>query len=310
MSEKKARIAIVGTGAIGGYYGAMLARSGQDVHFLLRSDYDAVLREGLRVNFTKGDDFTLHPVQAYRDPTEMGEMDMVFIALKTTANNMLPALLKPLVGKDTWLITMQNGMGNADLLAREFGAERVLAAICFISLNRIAPGHIRNLYNGYLSVAEFQSPPSPRTAQLKAIFDQAGIQCDELQSLDETLWRKLCWNVPFNGLAIAAGGIATDRIVSSPPLCTLARSLMDELADAAAHFGHHIPETFLERQFTVTRKMGDYKPSSLIDFLQNRPVELEAIWGEPLRRGQAAGLPMARLEMLYHLLRHSLEYSQ
>lgn len=307
MPPSQPRIAIVGTGAIGGYYGAMLAKAGNDVHFLLRSDYESVQSQGMRVDFVKGEDFTLNPVQAYNHPADIGEVDIVLIALKTTANDALPELLKPLVGKNTWLVTMQNGMGNADLLAEHFGAQRVLASICFISLNRIAPGHIHNLYNGYLNVAEFQGCATERTAYLKKLFNDAGITCEELNSLDETLWRKLCWNVPFNGLAIAAGGVATDVITSSKPLCIVARKLMEELRAAAQTYGHAIPDDFLERQFTVTKKMGAYKPSSLIDFLEKRPVEVESIWGEPLRRGKANNIPMPTLETLYQLIRHATE---
>ena len=307
MIPKKPRIAIVGTGAMGGYYGAMLAKSGHDVHFLLRSDYEAVKKNGIRIDFVKGEDFTLNPAQAYNTPEAIGEVDIVLIALKTTANHALPNLIAPLIGKDTWLVTMQNGMGNTNLLAKHFGAERVLAAICFISLNRIASGHIKNLYNGYLNVAEFEGAPTQRTAFLKKMFEEAGIPCEELNSLDETLWRKLCWNIPFNGLTIVAGGVATDVITSSEPLSALARDLMEELRKAAQTYGHTIENEFLDRQFTVTRKMGAYKPSSLIDYLKNRPVELESIWGEALRRGQSKGLPMPKLEMLYQLLKHTVK---
>ncbi len=299
------RIAIIGTGAIGGYYGAMLAKAGNDVHFLLRNDYATVHENGIRVDFAKGENFTLYPVNAYKSSADIGVVDIVLIAVKATANDQLTDLIKPLIGENTWLVTMQNGMGNADHLAKLFGAERVLAAICFISLNRIAPGHIYNLFNGYLSVAEFQGTPSPRTAVLKKLFEGAGIKCDELPSLDETLWRKLCWNVPFNGLTIAAGGVTTDVIVNSEELSDLARKLMLELQSAAAAFGHTIPDEFIEKQFTLTRKMGAYKPSSLIDFLEKRPVEIEPIWGEPLHRGTAKNIPMPRLEMLYRLIKAS-----
>lgn len=300
--QSQPRIAVVGCGAIGSYYGAMLARAGNDVHFLLRSDYETVCARGIQVDFAKGEAFNLHPVQAYRDAAEMGTMDIVLVALKATANPKLPELLRPLVGKDTWIVTLQNGMGNAEWIAQHFGAERVLAAICFISLNRTAPGKIFNHFNGYLSVAEFKTAPSPRTALLKQLFEGAGVRCDELDSLDETLWRKLCWNIPFNGLAIAAGGVTTDVIVGNPHLSALAEALMNEIRSAAAAYDHTIPDAFLQRQFDLTRKMGAYKPSSLIDYLEKKPLEVEPIWGEPLRRAQARNVPTPKLEMLYQLI--------
>ena len=124
----------------------------------------------------------------------------------------------------------------------------------------------------------------------------------EAASLDEALWRKLCWNVPFNGLSVAAGGITTDLILADAGLAGRARVLMEELQEAAAAHGVEIEDKFLDRQFSLTKPMGAYKPSSLIDFLAGREVEVESIWGEPLRRGEAAGVAMPELRRLYREL--------
>jgi 2-dehydropantoate 2-reductase len=121
--------------------------------------------------------------------------------------------------------------------------------------------------------------------------------------LVETRWRKLVWNVPFNGLSIAAGGITTDRIVADAALMADVRALMGEVQQAAGALGFAIPGDFLQRQIDVTLPMGAYKPSSLIDFLEGRAVEVEAIWGEPLRQARAVGVPAPRLEALYETLR-------
>ena len=123
-----------------------------------------------------------------------------------------------------------------------------------------------------------------------------------VNKLTEARWQKLIWNVPFNGLAIAGGGLTTDRILGDPALAAQVRPLMDEIAAAARHFGHEIPESFIQSQIAITPGMGAYRPSSLVDFLAGREVEVEAIWGEPLRRAQAAGLAMPRLAALYQTL--------
>jgi 2-dehydropantoate 2-reductase len=107
------------------------------------------------------------------------------------------------------------------------------------------------------------------------------------------------WNVPFNGLSIAAGGIATDRLLANPDLEAEVRALMREVIDAAARLGHSIPESFIEAQVTATRPMGAYRPSSLIDYLEGREVEVESIWGEALRRAKKAGAAVPRLQALY-----------
>ena len=139
---------------------------------------------------------------------------------------------------------------------------------------------------------------------LAGVFAAAGVACRAVDSLEEVLWKKLCWNIPFNGLAIAAGGISTDRIAASPALMELATALMEEVRAAAAAHGIAITDAFIASQAASLQGMGAYKPSSLIDYFSGRPVEVDSIWGEPLRRGQAKGLPMGRLAALYALLRY------
>src|SRR5260370_39477992 len=124
------KIAVVGCGAVGSFYGASLSRDGHDVHFLLRSDYDVVRRRGVQVRSPLGD-FRAHP-RAARSPAEIGNSDVVLIALKTTANSQFEALLPPLVGPGTAVVTMQNGLGNEDELARLFPPSQILGALCFV----------------------------------------------------------------------------------------------------------------------------------------------------------------------------------
>jgi 2-dehydropantoate 2-reductase len=138
---------------------------------------------------------------------------------------------------------------------------------------------------------------------LVELFQRAGVRCEAVDDLAEARWRKLVWNVPFNGLTIAAGGVPTDRIMASPELEREARVLIDEVVGAAARFGYVIPAEFIELQLEHTRRMGAYKPSSLVDYLAGREVEVEAIWGEPLRRARAAGAAMPHLEELYRRLK-------
>ncbi len=295
------KIAIVGTGAIGGYYGAMLARAGNDVWFQARSDLDVLRRDGLEVTLPQGH-FVLNPVRAFGTAAEIGPCDLVIIALKATGNDALPTLIPPLLHPGTVLLTLENGLGSDELLAEQFGAERVVGGLCFICVNRTGPGKIWCIQSGSLSLAEFGRPAGERVRGIAALFAAAGITCTAADNLAELRWKKLVWNVPFNGLAIAAGGVTTDVILANPALEAEVRALMFEVMEAAARLGYRLPETFAERQIQATRPMGPYKPSSLIDYLAGRHVEVEAIWGEPLRRAQSAGAPMPRLALLYALL--------
>lgn len=303
MEKLFSKIGIVGAGAIGCYYGARLARAGGDVRFLMRGDLAAVRGRGLRVKTPDGE-IVLPQVRAAGAPEEIGPCDLVLVALKTTANAALGRLVGPLLHGRTTIVTLQNGLGSDEELARLFGAERVAGGLCFIGVNRVAPGEIVCLTPGAVSFGEFQRPAGGRTRALAALFSRAGVKTSVGDNLAELRWKKLVWNAPFNGLAIAAGGVTTDVLTGDGELLAAARALMFEIVAAArAVAGCEIPPRFVEKQIEVTKGMGPYKPSSLVDFLAGREVEVESIWGEPLRRARAAGVSTPGLAMLYALLR-------
>jgi 2-dehydropantoate 2-reductase len=291
-------IAVVGAGAVGSYYGAHLARSGRDVRFLMRSDLAAVRERGLHV-VRPEEDFRLDRVRAEATSEEIGPVDLVLVALKTTANGVVERLVSPLLHEETAIVTLQNGLGSDELLADLFGAARVLGGLCFICVNRVAPGEIVCTAPGSVSFAELGGAAGDRAHTIAAMFEEAGIRTYVGDDLALLRWRKLVWNVPFNGLAVAAGGMTTDRILADPVLEAEVRSLMHEVIAAAARLGHEIPARFVEQQIEATQPMGAYRPSSLIDYLEGAEVEVEAIWGEPLRRAKQAGAEMPHLEALY-----------
>jgi len=299
--KEKLRYGIVGSGAVGSYYGAKLAHAGCDVHFLMRSDLEAVRRNGLAIR-SKDGDFHLPRVNAHGSPEEMGPCDAVLIALKTTANEALPALIPPLLSADTALVTLQNGLGNEEFLASRFGARRVMGGLCFVCLNRTAPGVVEHLGHGTLSIGEFKGPPQDRTLRLVTDLQRAGIEAKAVQSLITERWRKLVWNIPFNGLGIAAGANVA-QVLKDEHLQAAARALMAEVVDAAAKLGYAIRPDFIDDQIERSWPMGEYRSSSQIDYEAGREVEVEAIWGEPLRQARTAGAETPRLEFLYALLR-------
>ena len=293
--------AVVGAGAIGSYYGGKLAQHGREVRFLMRADLEAVKARGLELVEDCGT--ACLPIRPFGSPEEIGPVDVVLIGLKATANHALQELIPPLLKPDTVLVTLQNGLGNEEFLAQRFGPERVLGGLCFICLNRVAPGVIEHYGGGTLSIGEFNRPCQERTRQIVADFAASGIEARAVESLILERWRKLVWNVPFNGLSIAAGNIPTGKILANENLRQLTRELMEEVVFAAGRLGHQIPPSFVDEQIARTAPMGDYKPSSLIDHMAGRPVEVEAIWGEPSRQARAAGAEMIRVETLYRLLK-------
>jgi 2-dehydropantoate 2-reductase len=296
------KIAIVGVGAVGGFYGAMLSRAGNEVHFLLRSDYEHVAQNGLQV-FSPLGDFRLRPVNAHRTPESIGACDLVIIAIKATANDVLPGVLPAMLHDTTALLALQNGLGNEEFLAQHFGGERVLGGKCFVCLNRIAPGTIRHIGHGVISIGEFGRPAQERTRELANRFRASGVSCSVSDDIAEVLWRKLVWNIPFNGLAIAAGGKDVAQILNDGKLLSRAKKLMREVMAIARECGVAIEDGYADFQIERTKPMGDYKPSSLLDWQAGREVEVEPIWGEPLRRARELNIAAPELSRLYEELR-------
>lgn len=299
------RIAVVGSGAIGTYYGAHLAHGGADVHFLMRGDLGEVRRNGLYVH-GKGENFRVANVNCYNSTKEIGPCDLVIIAVKATSNEDLADLIPPLLHEQTALLTLQNGLGNEKFLAKLFGTERVLGGLCFICVSRLSRTEVEAYDPGTLAIGEYARNANKRTHAIASQFAACGINCSVTDDLALERWRKLVWNIPFNALAILAGGISTAEILADERLRRATRALMGEVIAAANKCGHAIDKAVAEELIKRTDTLGAFKPSTLSDWEKGKPLEIEAIWGEPLRRAAAAGANVPQLEIIYALLK-SLE---
>lgn len=296
------RIAIVGAGALGLYYGAMLQRSGEDVHFLLRRDFEAISRTGLKV-FSVNGDFELHPVQAYRSPQEIGPVDLVLVGLKSFANDSYGELITPLVGEGTQILTLQNGLGNEETLAALFGAEGIIGGVAFLCSNRGDPGEVHHLGAGRIVLGEYLRIDPGRVDRLAAMFVGSGVDCLTTGDLKRARWEKLVWNVPFNGLC-ALLQQSVDRLLTVPATRQLVREIMLEVIRAAnaQELSRPITDGFAEGMLEFTDNMGVYKPSMQIDREEGRRLEIAAIFRTPLDFGAHRGIAMPRVEMLATLL--------
>lgn len=301
MSSLFKTIAVVGSGALGLYYGARLARVGHAVSFLARSDLTQLRTRGIVVRAPDGH-FTLPHITVAAEPEAIGPVDLVMVTLKATANDQLARLLPPLLHAGTVVLNLQNGIGVDEAVAAVVGAERTVGGVCFVGVNRVEPGIVECQLPGLIVAGECVGAAQARTLELAELFGRAGVKLRVSESLAGERWHKLVWNVPFNGLAVSGGGISTADILGSAELTAEMAALMHEVQTIAAAYGVVIAESFLVDQVERTRAMGAYKPSTLLDFVAGRPLELEPIWGEPLRRAQAKGVPAPRLEALYTAL--------
>lgn len=313
------KIGVVGCGALGSYYGAKLCHDGHSVHFLLRTDYDVVRRRGVTIRSPEGD-FHVNPKCA-RTPEEIGACDVVLIGLKATANEQFSKLLPPLVNEHTAVVTLQNGLGNEEELARLFPARQILGGLCFVCLNRTEPGVIHHIGHGRIVLGEFAGWPEPRTHDIASAIRHSGVPCDVTDNLERAHWEKLVWNIPFNGLGVGSAAgyeavlsgkfdpevplrpcLTTDLLLDNGPWESLVRELMTEVIAAANAQKLDVDPGWGEVQISRTRPMGAYRASTLIDFERKQPLELEALFLEPLNRAQKAGLTSPRLSALCRVL--------
>ena len=311
------KVAVVGCGALGSFYGAKLCRLGCQTHFLLRSDYEVVRRKGVFIRSRDGD-FHVNPKCA-RSAEEIGASDLVLIGLKTTANDQFPALLPPLVGPHTAVLTLQNGLGNEEALAKLFPVEQIMGGLAFVCLNRTGPGQIHHIDHGKIVIGEFQRWPEPRTHDIADRFRKSGVPCDVTDNLAQAHWEKLVWNIPFNGLGVAScvgydnlvrgeaaelrvPCLTTDQLLAERRWAEFVRELMQEVVEAAHALGFPLWREVIEQQINRTKTMGAYKPSTVLDFERGFPLELEAMFGEPLRQAQRSGVSTPRLAVLVRVL--------
>ena len=292
------RIAIVGAGAVGLYYGARLALNGEDVSFLLRADFDVVREEGIRLESVHGD-AVLNPAKIFRSPEEIGPVDLVIVAWKATANHLLDTVIPPLCHEGTQVLTLQNGLGNCERLAEIVGAENVLGGLCFVCLNRISKGYVRHTAGGKVTIGEWRPQPgSPRASELVTRFKEANIPAEFSDNLQAAQWRKLVWNTPFNGLSIAEGGVTTDKLLADPEIEAEIRAIMTDILTSARALGFRIDPGVIDFEIDRTKGMEAYRPSSMIDYVEGREVEFDAIWAEPLRQAKQAGAEVPHMESL------------
>lgn len=303
------RIGIIGTGAIGGFYGVMLARAGFDVHFLLRSDYSAVAEHGLQVNSLVHGAMQLQPVQAYARAEDMPACDWLLVGAKTTANAELAPLIQQVAAPGARVVLLQNGLGVEAALRPLLGdGLHLLGGLCYICVHRGAPGVVEHQALGAINLAYHGGPASDEEARQVLVevgaemFRAAGLDSQAMANLEQTRWQKLVWNVPYNGLSVLLDA-DTRTMMGNPDSRALIRDMMLEVVQAAQALGHSMPNNYADKLLAATERMPDYLPSMYHDFAQGRPAELQAIYEAPLAAAETVDCDMPKVRALYQALR-------
>ena len=301
---RRRRYAILGSGALGGLYGGMLARQGHEVHFLLHSDYQHVVEHGLRVDSTWGS-FQLPDVHAHRSSKTIPPCDVTIVGLKTTNNHLLPHLLPAPTRGGGIVLVLQNGLDVEQDAANIVGSHRVMGGCCFLCSNKVGPGHIHHLDYGQIvfgTLTPGNDTISPTISQVHDDLSSAGIDVKTTDDLQMIRWRKLMWNIPFNGLSVVLDA-STKELVEHEQSLALSQSIVQEVHTTAASCGIQIPVEMVKKTIDNTRTMVPYDSSMRLDFLNKRPMEVESIFGNPIRAAFAQGVRMPLVNMLYQQLK-------
>jgi len=301
------RWAVVGIGGVGGLYAARLHAAGCEVHLVARSDADVLRTEGLHLASPLGDVHARLPVHV--SPETVPEVDVVVLATKTTtpaAAGVAAAIVARHPGAA--LLVLQNGLGveAAAAVGLPDGAT-VLGGMAFVCSQRVGPGRISHLDFGPVSVGEHRADgtaagTTPAVAAAVADLDASGVGGVAVADLVLGRWRKLVWNIPFNGLAVVLRS-RTDQMLADPAVTDRVRTLMDEVRAGAAAEGRDIPAAFVSEMLTTTAGMTPYAPSMRLDFDAGRPLELDAIYAAPLAVARAAGVDLPATATLLAELR-------
>lgn len=299
----KPNILIVGAGAIGSFYGAILKRAGCPVGVVLRSEYDAVKEHGFQFESPLGD-ISWQPDRLYRDGDSDGSKpDYLILATKVVPGTDRVAQVRPWMGGHTKLVLIQNGLDIERELADAYPNNPIISCLAFVAVSRTGPGQIKHNAYGRLVMGNFPSGIEASSEQLAELFRAGGIDIKLADQVVHERWLKCVWNTPFNPLSVLANGADTLTMLDTEGGEQLVRDLMLEVMAVAAADGHPLPPQLPDSNIEGTRKMPAYKNSMALDYLNDRPIELDAILGNVVAIARRHQVPVPHLETVLVALR-------
>jgi 2-dehydropantoate 2-reductase len=297
------KVLVIGTGAVGSFYGALLARIGAEVSVVARSDYEQVRTSGIEIiSETPLGDYRFRPAAVVRDAAELSEKpDYALLCVKVVEGVDRLALLKDALGPSTAIVLVSNGVEIEDEVAKAFPDHELISGLAFICVTRTGPGKIWHQAYGRLALGNYPNGLSEKTKALAAAYERSGIHCIASEEIVTARWQKCVWNAAFNPLSVLSGGLGTNDILTAQE--AFVRAIMEEICLIATALGHALPSDTVDRQVDSTHKMPPYKTSMLLDFEAGRPMETEAILGNAVRAGRRTGARIPHLESIYALMK-------
>ncbi len=298
------RIAIFGTGGVGGYFGGRLAQTGADVAFIARGEHLQTMRQhGLKIDSIKGD-FVVHPIQATDDPEEIGPVDVILTAVKTWQVSEAVQAMRPMVGAETFVVPLLNGVEAPTQLAEDLGPEHVVGGLCGIISFIAGPGHIRHVgADPFIHFGELDNHASERVESLRRAFAQTtGVTAKIPPDIQVAMWRKFLLIASWSGIgSITRAPLGT--FLGLPRTRQMLQEVMQEVFSVAHARDIALPKDVIGKTLALLDSLPPSGTASMQrDILEGRPSELEAQNGAVVRLGQAVGVATPLNAFIYHSL--------
>lgn len=303
--QGKTRVLIVGAGAIGSFYGALLAQKGADVSVVCRSEFEVVREHGFSIESAALGDWIFRPAQVLRSAAEYqgGHPDYLVVSVKVVHGVDRVQLIRDAVGPDTAIILIENGVEIEAEIAAAFPANELISALAYIQVSRAGPGQVKHHALGDLTLGNYPSGASARCKLLADLWQRHRVRCTVAEQIVTARWHKCVWNAVFNPISVLGGVLDTAAILAPAEGAAFVRQAMQEVVRVAAAAGHALPEATVDRFIEGTRRAPPYKTSMALDFENGRAMEVEVILGNVVRAGRREKVAIPALEALYALLK-------
>lgn len=284
------RVAVMGAGAVGGYFGAKLERDGHEVWFISKGERRKAMRiSGLRVESIDGD-FQIVPLRTTRDASSIGPVDLVLFTVKSLDTREAAEAARPVVRAHTTVLAIQNGVENEAVIGEVLGEEHVVPGVAIIGVDMPEPGLIRHTNNGSITLGEVSGDETRRVRDICEAFSGAGVETRVSSDIRSVKWRKLVWNAAFNPLTALTGRRVLD-LIEDDNTRTLAENAMREAIAVGRGLGHRIDDSIIELATRRDPNWADSKTSMLQDIQRGRPTEIDALCGAVVRGGERLNIP-------------------
>jgi 2-dehydropantoate 2-reductase len=291
----------MGAGAVGGYFGARLAAAGHDVSFIARGEHlRAMQKSGLRIKSILGD-LEIHSTFV-SSSDQIAPVDLILLAVKSQDTEVAAKSLTSFMGPRTTVLSLQNGVDNAEKIARLWGSGRTLAAVAYIVARVSAPGTIEHSAGGRLVLGSVDEGGQEYARAAHSTFAAAHIFCDISSDIRTVLWKKLAWNSPFCALSCLLR-MKVGELLGLASLEAIVRSCIEEVRDAARCRGVDLPASLAQEALSFSTTLRDAKPSMLQDLEAGKPLEYEALNGIVVKILQQAGKRAPLNEIFYTALK-------